>query len=99
MCIFVDPFGETGSVNANAGALREGLAWLRRGGLLATFPAGEVAHLNFRDGTTVDPPWNLAITRLARISGSSALPVFFQGSNSMAFQLAGALHPSLKKDR
>jgi len=96
VCIFVDPFGETGSVNANAGALREGLAWLRRGGLLATFPAGEVAHLNFRDGTTVDPPWNLAITRLARISGSSALPVFFQGSNSMAFQLAGALHPSLR---
>jgi putative hemolysin len=96
MCIFVDPFGETGSVNANAGALRESLAWLRRGGLLATFPAGEVAHLDFRDGTTVDPPWNLAIARLARIGGSAALPVFFAGSNSMAFQLAGAVHPRLR---
>ena len=96
MCIFVDPFGETGSVKANAGALRESLAWLRRGGLLATFPAGEVAHLDFRDGTTVDPPWNIAIARLARIGGSTALPVFFQGANSMAFQLAGALHPRLR---
>jgi putative hemolysin len=96
MCIFVDPFGETSSVSANAGALRESIAWLRRGGLVATFPAGEVAHLNFRDGTTVDPPWNDAIARLARIGGSTALPVFFQGSNSMAFQLAGALHPRLR---
>ena len=96
MCIFVDPFGEATSVNANAGALRESVGWLRRGGLLATFPAGEVAHLDFRDGTTADPPWNMAIARLARLSGSAALPVFFQGSNSMAFQLAGAVHPRLR---
>jgi putative hemolysin len=96
ICIFVDPFGETSAVKANAGALRQGLAWLRRGGVLATFPAGEVAHLDFRDGTTVDPPWNMAIARLARISGSAALPVFFQGSNSMVFQLAGAVHPRLR---
>jgi len=96
MCIFVDPFGETGSVQANAGALREGLAWLRRGGVLAAFPAGEVAHLDFRDGTTVDPPWNCAIGRLARISGSAALPVFFEGTNSIGFQIAGAVHPRLR---
>jgi len=96
ICIFVDPFGEASAVTANAAALRQGLAWLRRGGVLATFPAGEVAHLNFRDGTTVDPPWNMAIARLARISGSAALPVFFQGSNSMVFQLAGAVHPRLR---
>ncbi len=96
MCIFVDPFGESTSVKANAGALRESLLWLKRGGLLATFPAGEVAHFNFRDGTTVDHGWNTAIARLARISGSPALPVFFQGANSMAFQLAGAVHPALR---
>ena len=93
LCIFVDPFGERCSVGANAGALRESVAWLRKGGLLAAFPAGEVAHLNFRDGTTVDPPWNLTIARLARLSGSAALPVFFRGSNSMAFQLAGVVDP------
>jgi putative hemolysin len=96
ICIFVDPFGAASSVSGNAGALRESLAWLKRGGLLAAFPAGEVAHLNFRDGTTVDPPWNLTIARLARISGSAALPVFFQGSNSLGFQLAGAVHPMFR---
>ena len=96
ICIFVNPFGENSAVASNAGALRQGLAWLRRGGVLATFPAGEVSHLNFRDGTTADPPWNMAIARLARISGSAALPVFFQGSNSMMFQLAGAVHPRLR---
>lgn len=96
LCIFVDPFGERCSVGANAGALRESVAWLRKGGLLAAFPAGEVAHLNFRDGTTVDPPWNLTIARLARLGGSAALPVFFRGSNSMAFQLAGVVDPRLR---
>jgi putative hemolysin len=96
MCIFVNVFGERGSVNSNASALREAVAWLRMGGVLAAFPAGEVAHLDFRDGTTVDPPWNMAIARLARLSGSAALPVFFQGSNSLAFQLAGAVHPRLR---
>ena len=96
LCIFVNPFGEPGSVAANAGALRQSVAWLRRGGLLAAFPAGEVAHLDFRDGTTVDPPWNVTIARLARLSGSAALPVFFRGSNSMAFQLAGVVHPRLR---
>ena len=90
ICIFVDPFGGAASIHSNAVALRDSLAWLKRGGLLATFPAGEVAHLNFRDGTTVDPSWNTAIARLARSSGSPALPVFFQGTNSMTFQLAGA---------
>jgi len=64
LCIFVDPFGEPGSVGGDAGTLRDSVAWLRTGGL----PAGEVAHLDFRDGTTVDPPWNPTIARLARLS-------------------------------
>lgn len=99
ICIFVDPFGGAASIHSNAVALRDSLAWLKRGGLLATFPAGEVAHLNFRDGTTVDPSWNTAIARLARSSGSPALPVFFQGTNSMTFQLAGAVHPMFRTAR
>ena len=41
----VDPFGSPGAVLANRKPLRESIQWLRAGGLLAVFPAGEVASL------------------------------------------------------
>src|SRR5208283_558635 len=43
-CIFVDPFQTDRSREANRRALREALAWLQRGGMLAIFPSGEVSH-------------------------------------------------------
>jgi putative hemolysin len=92
-CIFIDPFGRPDLAAANAGALRECLAWLRRGGALVAFPAGEVAHLNWKDGILADPPWNPTVARLAQIAGAAALPIFFKGANSVLFQVTGALHP------
>jgi putative hemolysin len=95
-CIFIDPFGRPDSVSANASALRECIRWLRRGGLLAGFPAGEVAHINWKDGSFGDPPWNQPLARLAQLTGACCVPVFFKGANSLAFQVAGAIHPSLR---
>ena len=95
-CIFIDPFGRKGSVAANAAALRECFAWIAGGGLLATFPAGEVAHVNFKTGLVADPPWHASIAKVAQRAGAAALPIFFAGANSVAFQLAGAVHPSLR---
>jgi len=95
-CIFIDPFGRPNLAAANASALRECLAWLRRGGAIVAFPAGEVAHWNWRDGILADPTWNPAATRLAQIAGAAVLPIFFKGANSVLFQVAGALHPRLR---
>jgi putative hemolysin len=72
------------------------MSWMRAGGLLAAFPAGEVAHVDFKTGTCVDPPWHAEIAQLAQRAGASAVPIFFAGANSMAFQIAGAVHPSLR---
>jgi putative hemolysin len=47
-CIFVDPFGERGSAALNRRAMKQALAWLRGGGMLAVFPAGEVSHILLR---------------------------------------------------
>ena len=44
--ISVDPFGREGSTVANIRPLREALRWLKSGGLLVIFPAGEVSHLH-----------------------------------------------------
>jgi putative hemolysin len=95
-CIFVNPFGASRAVPANARALREANHWLEVGGMLAVFPAGEVAHFDWRNGTLADPPWNPAVTWIAQRSGACAVPVFFEGANGLGFQLAGAIHPGLR---
>jgi len=95
-CIFIDPFGHKRITAANASALRECLSWLRRGGMLVAFPAGEVAHVDWRRGVYAEPPWNPAIARMAQIAGATAVPIFFKGANSVLFQLAGAVHARLR---
>jgi putative hemolysin len=95
-CIFVDPFQTSRSLDVNRRAVREALAWLRRGGMLAVFPAGEVSHLQFPQAEIIDPAWNDTAARLIRRTGAAALPVFFCGHNSFGFQFFGMIHPRLR---
>ncbi len=94
--IFVNPYGGGASVRENRKPMRECLEWLGRGGMLALFPSGDVARLNWRDGGIVDPPWSPSVAHLIRIAECPALPVYFKGSNGLGFQLIGALHPRLR---
>ena len=64
--------------------------------MLAVFPAGEVSHIHLRQMEIVDPEWNLAAARIIRLTGAEALPVFFEGRNSVTFQAMGHLHPGLR---
>ena len=100
-CIFVDPFqGEAAlgakNIAVNRRALREALAWLRQGGMLAVFPAGEVSHWQFPQAEIVDPAWNDTAIRLIRRTGAAALPVYFRGRNSVGFHVFGMIHPRLR---
>jgi putative hemolysin len=95
-CIFVDPFQTDRSVESNRKPLREALAWLRRGGMLAVFPAGEVSTWQMPTAQIVDPAWNDTAVRLIRRTGATALPVYFCGHNSVGFQLLGMIHPRLR---
>lgn len=95
-CIFVDPFETDRSIESNRRALKECLMWLRRGGMLAIFPAGEVSHLQVPEAEIADPAWNDTAVRLARRTGASVLPVFFCGHNSVGFQILGMFHPRLR---
>lgn len=95
-CIFVDPFQSDRSIECNRRALRDALAWLQRGGMLAVFPAGEVSHVQMPVPEIADPEWNHAAARLIRRTGASALPVYFCGHNGVGFQLLGLIHPRLR---
>ena len=92
---FVNPF-DNASATENGRSLRLSLDWLRRGGMLVMFPAGEVSHLNWNEAPVADPKWNSASARLARKVGCPTVPLFFEGANSLPFQMLGALHPRLR---
>ena len=95
-CIFVDPFHADRSRESNRRALREALAWLRQGGMLAIFPSGEVSHWQMPARQIADPEWHETAVRLIRRSGASALPIYLCGHNSVGFQLLGMVHPRLR---
>jgi putative hemolysin len=95
-CIFVDSFQTDRSIEANRRALRQAVAWLQQGGMLAIFPAGEVSHWQMPAAQIADPAWNDTAVRLIRRSGATALPVYFCGHNSVGFQLLSMVHPRLR---
>jgi putative hemolysin len=95
-CIFVDPFQSEGSSESNRRALRESLAWLRQGGMLAVFPSGEVSHWQMPHAQIADPEWHDTAVRLIRHSGAVALPAFVCGHNRVGFQLLGMVRPKLR---
>ncbi len=94
--ITVNPFGNKEACLANRQGLRQSLSWLRNGGVLVVFPAGEVSSFHPSRGTVADPPWSESVARLAVLSKASALPMFIGGSNGLGFQLAGLMHPRLR---
>lgn len=95
-CVFVDPFGGGRAVRTNQRGLKDSIAWLKQGRLLAVFPSGEVAHWNLKERSVIDPEWSQTVARLVRITGASVLPMFFEGANSALFQLLGFLHPRVR---
>jgi putative hemolysin len=95
-CFFVDPFGGSAAAARSQQGLRAAHLWLRRGGALVLFPAGEVAWRRSPGGPRLDSPWQSTIGRLALATNASVLPVFLTGRNSTLFYAAGAIHPMLR---
>ncbi len=94
--IGVDPFGGEQATKVNSRPLREAVRWVKNGGLLLVFPAGEVSHYRFDKGRITDPEWSDTIARLIRMTRAPVIPSYIHGNNGMLFQLAGMLHPRLR---
>jgi putative hemolysin len=95
-CFFVDPFDRPDSASRSLTGLRSAHLWLRRGGAVIVFPAGEVAHVRQPDGSVGDSTWRSTVGRLAIATGAAVLPVHIAGANSRLFYAAGRIHPLLR---
>ena len=94
--IAVDPFGGAAATRSNLRGVRASLRWLKGGGVLGIFPAGEVAHFRLRDRRVVESDWSSTVAWLARESHAIVVPLHFRGSNGPLFHLAGLVHPALR---
>lgn len=92
----VDPFGSQASARYNIRGLKAAIGWVREGGVLAVFPAGEVAHVDMNQWAITDPAWHQAVAAIIRRASAAAIPVFFAGNNGPWFQLLGMVHPLLR---
>ncbi|OGW48807.1 MAG: hypothetical protein A2078_00740 [Nitrospirae bacterium GWC2_57_9] len=96
LLIPVNPFQQRAATRENIGPIRDCIQWVKGGGMLVVFPAGEVSHFDPEQGVVTDPAWSSTIARIIRKTRASVLPLFFQGMNSPAFQMAGMVHPLLR---
>ncbi len=94
--IGVDPFRGDKAKRFNTKAVLEARKWINDGGLLVIFPGGEVSSFNWRKRVVTDPVWDSGVSWLAEKSNAPVIPTFIDGRNSIWFQLAGVLHPSLR---
>jgi putative hemolysin len=95
--IGIDPFGGNGSRLSNQSGMRDCLRWLRQGGVMATFPAGTVSHIQLSKGGRVeDPSWSPHMAMFAMRCKVPVLPIYFSGRNSALFQSAGVVNHRLR---
>ncbi len=92
----VNPFGGSEATLYNRAGLRRAMEWLRDGGLLVVFPAGEVASMRLPGLAIEEPEWNENEVRLIQRMKAPAVPVFIHGGNSVAFHAAGLVNPGLR---
>ena len=77
---------QTARSRRNLKPLREALAWIRDGGALAVFPAGEVSHLHLMKKQVVDPAWSEMVGRLIRKGARLSSPSSSTGETAPFFR-------------
>ncbi|MCX4029121.1 lysophospholipid acyltransferase family protein [Endozoicomonas sp. SM1973] len=94
--IGVDVFATADSQRRNRKGLKAALDWVRQGGLLMIFPAGEVSTFNVRERQVVDRPWNRLVATIMRRTQAPVTPIYISGKNSWLFHAAGMINANLR---
>ncbi|MEN6440794.1 MAG: GNAT family N-acyltransferase [Syntrophobacter sp.] len=94
--LFVDPLQRKGSTAQNLKPIREAIKWVRDGRSLVVFPAGQVSHARLGKLMVTDGQWSPTVAGIIGRSEATALPVYFEGRNSLLFHVLGLLHPLIR---
>ncbi len=93
--IGVNPFEQLRSRSSFQG-MRQAMEHLSGGGALGIFPAGEVSSYRTELNAVADPRWKPPVIKLIKSAGVPVVPVWFDGANSLIFQMLGMIHPDLR---
>lgn len=93
--IGVNPFEQLGSLSSFQG-MRQALEHVKQGGALGVFPAGEVSSWRTEVKAVADPRWKTPVIKLLQHADVPVVPVWFDGANSLVFQMLGMIHPNLR---
>lgn len=93
--IGVNPFEEVTRLSSFQG-MRQALAHVNEGGALGVFPAGEVSSWRTDLKAVADPRWKQPVIKLVQRTGVPVVPIWFDGANSLVFQMLGMIHPNLR---
>jgi putative hemolysin len=70
--------------------------YLKEGGCIGIFPGGTVSTSARLMSSPMDPKWRNFTAKMIQKSGATVVPLYFQGSNSRAFQFASHIHSNLR---
>ena len=93
--IGVNPFEQLTTRSSFQG-MRQAAQHLAEGGALGVFPAGEVSSYRKDLDAVADPRWKTPVIKLIRHAGVPVVPLWFDGANSLVFQILGMVHPGLR---
>ncbi|MBL7940953.1 MAG: lysophospholipid acyltransferase family protein [Flavobacteriales bacterium] len=93
--IGVNPFEQLTSLSSFHG-MRQAMEHVKEGGALAVFPAGEVSSWRTEIKAVADPRWRTPVIKLAQHVQAPVVPIWFDGANSLVFQMLGMIHPNLR---
>lgn len=93
--IGVNPFEQLTTRSSFQG-MRQALEHVGNGGALGIFPAGEVSSYRTDLKAISDPRWKAPVIKLIKHAAVPVVPVWFDGANSLIFQMLGMIHPNLR---
>ncbi|HEY0976913.1 MAG TPA: lysophospholipid acyltransferase family protein [Flavobacteriales bacterium] len=93
--IGVNPFEQLTSRSSFHG-MRQAMEHLAQGRALGVFPAGEVSSYRSDVDAVADPRWKAPVIKLIRNAQVPVVPMWFDGANSLVFQMLGMIHPNLR---
>ncbi len=92
----INPYDSGSAKRANVSPMKKLISFLKSGGVLHVFPAGEVSSFKFGENRILDREWNANLCRIIQTTGATVIPLYFQGRNSLFFQMIGQFSPYIR---